>query len=1282
MDVKTCISIKNQFPNIQLKRIIQLLCAFASLIFIFQASAIDLSDIPLDVELKPASTAVMFLLDDSGSMDYELLTTENDGGHKGDYYIYNFDNRFTDKQVTKHAWETQWAGFNKIYYNPSVTYTPWPDNKRDGRNLENADLQKPRSYPLDPSTTFSLSETYYTVHPKDAPCNSSTDWYETSLNQGSQPDGWHEIDKEIFIENGENWQFVIHRTSTSNFSITLAPAVKFLNTVSNKEKIIYPKDSENMTVDEYNEEGEGWKTASTMSNHVNNRYTNREGSKAIYSPSLPAGIYRVFVYENSSITHDPFAEFIITSRFSDPPDVRVIDIKNSHYFLVDDLNRNGVADTGENVFLVNIDGSNINNIKRTFYKLHGKDKIIDYHELELISLGDLPETIKPVFNAIKTEQNRADLRNFANWYSFYRRRSLTTKAAVAKTISGLKGVSVGLHSIHERTAMPVSPIKISNEDGSVGDSTLALLTKLYNGSDDFKTPLRRAFERVGKYFQTPAGTTGSPYAGFDNGGACQQSYVIVMTDGYWSNDDTFGHYGDLDNDGNVNCLSDIAKFYYDNDLQINLPDKVPSNTCDENQFQHLVTCTVSLGVHGTLNPDDYNSCTLANPAGEKPPWPFIDKDEDTPAKIDDLWHAAANTTGRFFSVSNHEELIQSLTNVFNGISARKINGASVAVSSEKVYESTHFFEGSYNSLHWTGELKAHEITSNPVTFGLSIKETPKWSASKELANTNPEDRNIITYNGTAGIPFRWQNLSKTQQSNLLGDIEKNNDIFTKSEIIIGNSIVEYIRGEEKDKFRDRGLIEDSTDINKLGDIVNASPVVANGLIYSGANDGMLHAFSATTGKERFAYIPNLVFNNLIELTKEPYSHRFYVDQTPIYARLYDNNNETYSRYIIGGLGKGGKGYYCLDVSNVSAWTTEEEFRNIVLWEYTEADMGFSFSKPAVIKSNAKDHPYVVIFGNGYNSTHGEGIFYILDLISGEELAKLHTNAFEDNGISSVSAIDVNNDLKADYAYAGDLKGNLWKLDITGGAVDEWTFAFGTQGSPEPLFTTAENQPITSSPDIARHCSQPGYLILFGTGKYLGLSDITSPHTQAIYCIWDYGDDSDNNEFAGRFENNFWRSASVSNHPETVTLHCAIDPEPIQWSTVKDYSDPNPNQTKKRNEMPNPTKNIGWYYPLPNTKERVFQDPFIRNGYSIVSSYIPEPSLCSGGGSAALYLIDSCSGYENPDKKPQYEPPGIVPVVLITPDNKEKLVFNSGIPPKELESEPSQSNIIFWQEATE
>ena len=128
-------------------------------------------------------------------------------------------------------------------------------------------------------------------------------------------------------------------------------------------------------------------------------------------------------------------------------------------------------------------------------------------------------------------------------------------------------------------------------------------------------------------------------------------------------------------------------------------------------------------------------------------------------------------------------------------------------------------------------------------------------------------------------------------------------------------MVDYIKGKKTDGYRIRS--------SKLGDIVNASPVLEEGTLYIGANDGMMHAFDISVdsdgkikGNEIFAYIPSFVFKNLKALANPSYRHRFYVDLTPTVRKgIGLLGGENLKTVLIGGLGKGGKGYFALDVSS-------------------------------------------------------------------------------------------------------------------------------------------------------------------------------------------------------------------------------------------------------------------------------------------------------------------------------------------------------------------------------
>ncbi|MBU4318474.1 MAG: hypothetical protein KKF30_14525 [Proteobacteria bacterium] len=1074
-----------------------------------------------------------------------------------------------------------------------------------------------------------------------------------------------------------------------------------------------------------------------------------------------------------------------------------VNIKNSHYFVLDDVNNNGVRDTTEDVYLVNLDSSG-----RTYYRVTLTNDVIND---QLTPVSDPPASIRP---AVRNEQGQfvryvtaeEDLQNFANWYSFYRRRELSAKAGVSNVINEMAGVRVGLYTINSSTGrQTVLPIKLDigaslivddkdstfttngiwsnstavgsynsrevytttvgrkatwtpnikvagahkvyawwrcnanwdtkakytvvhstgthifeknqkqqtgnpcgqwvelgtynfniGSSGSVSverqststgstvadaiyfedlsgssvnaDETTALLNTLYSVNSANSTPLRTAFENVGKYFHADDGLTGnlgtSPFDSETKGGGCQQSFTILMTDGFYN--DTFTSVGNVDSgmaspygDTYSNTLADIAMKYYDTDLSSSLPNMVPTSSCDRNERQHLVTYSVSFGVFGSLTPLDSDHdgreddpCFL-NDVTTKPIWPNPANDDSY--KIDDLWHAAVNGRGRFFSASDPVELAQSLKSLFEDIASRIASGASVSVNGEELGSDTTLYQALFNSDTWTGDILAYPMDPNSGEI-LRTESDIKWKASGKTGDPNGlqvlnwnTDRKIITFNTAfnvngSAVPFRYAYLSNAQKTAL--------DSGWTLNPANANNLVEYLRGREILGFRPR--------TRKLGDIVHSAPFLKGSAVYSGANDGMLHAFDKTTGREIFAYIPSFVFGNLVNLADLNYTHRFYVDNTPNSQMRGKISTDT-KDILVCGLGKGGKGYFALDITNVANFvpdTTETEIANkIGLWEFpgvsTAAadvnDMGYSFSAAHIVKSYLKvdgQNRWVVIFGNGYNSFNGKAVLFIVDALNGTLIKKIDTDVGGDNGLSTPVVVDKDNDFIADYVYAGDLKGNLWKFDLTGATTAAWSVAFKVGSTPKPLFQ-ALGQPITARPDVMWHPKDHGFLVVFGTGKYLHNTDRNDLSQQSVYGIWDYGDDEDDLEYLGSLDH----STGALTYPSGISLvkqevyhttslngeyYRTLTNNEIQWHEVVNGIEQDlPADTDLGQQKPNPVVHAGWYFDFPNADEyegeRVIKDVNIRDNKLFVLSFIPNISPCSGGGNSFFYIMDPTNG---------------------------------------------------------
>lgn len=221
------------------------------------------------------------------------------------------------------------------------------------------------------------------------------------------------------------------------------------------------------------------------------------------------------------------------------------------------------------------------------------------------------------------------------------------------------------------------------------------------------------------------------------------------------------------------------------------------------------------------------------------------------------------------------------------------------------------------------------------------------------------------------------------------------------------------------------------------------------MVYVGANDGMLHAFAETDGRELLAYIPNKVFSNLPLLSRNDYIHRYFVNEAPtvVDAFLPGHGAEgNWRTVLVGGLGRGGQGIYALDVTDPSSFS-EANAARIVLWEFDDeddADLGYTYGSPSIAKMH--NGKWVAVFGNGYNnseadghaSTTGRAYLFIVDIETGKLIKKIDTGVGTTgtpNGLASPALIDTNGDFVVDYIYAGD----LLKQSIT----NQFTMGFDT-----------------------------------------------------------------------------------------------------------------------------------------------------------------------------------------------------------------------------------------------
>ncbi|MGD8542524.1 MAG: PilC/PilY family type IV pilus protein [Desulfobacteraceae bacterium] len=1217
-----------------------------------ELACVEIADVPLEVQLNAANANIMFLLDDSGSMDWEFMTEEEDGLFSGNYYpwdnsgdnSYTGGNNSTFNHVERQQWKSQWHGYNKIFYNPGVTYTPWP-------------------------------AAHELLGYGDADGNAPLD---IVLSDPALGNFKFDLNKNPYLTLSSEGVMVALTREADGSSSTCADAIKLVKVggATAGDVFIVDNDSKKgfeISGEWYESSGYyGWDigTDSFSAGQYESLWTENEGNLAKWKFNLSEpGTYEVFACWTTAGTRTQSAPYEIYDNLGWKGTVRVNQQQDSGHWNTLGTFELSLATTQERVvhrahYYIQKDG------QKYLVELDGAIRIYEFNDFnanEKVDFGEIPPADMPLdeseakvrgvwpINADGSYRTYLEERqNFTNWFSYYRKRVLSSKAAVAKIIAGMKNVNVGLTTVNVTIPRADSVVERVTEDDDLTDTSKGkgkLLATLYKKFDaGGGTPLRRGLQAVGEYFDdtdTVSGDIGpSPYAPEEEGGACQQSFVIAMTDGYWNGSDPNPSVGDADNDSFPQTLADVAMHFYDTDLSA-LPDLVPTHGLDLNKRQHMVTFAVAFGVTGTL-PDDY--CSTTQP--EECTW---DKDPlSSPRhKIDDLLHATRNGRGDFISASNPEELIAALVAIMQEIEARIGSGASVAISSQELQTGTALYQGIYDTKDWTGDIKAYELVSveeaeadSSLVVG-ALKSTPKWSAKAQLNSKDWNSRQIITWNGAGGVPFRKDVFDLATLTHLNANTDT------------AKAMVDYLRGDATHEqpdglgFRSRG--------GKLGDIVHSAPLKKDGVIYVGANDGMLHAFDANTGDEIFAYIPRLVFKNLNKLaTPNPgYSHTYFVDNSPYVGKVGTSD------YLVGGLGKGGKGYFCLDVTNIS--NAELNANGMVKWEYPNpaimpdpdniydpanpvdadwADLGYSFSRAFIFNSNAGVP--IVVFGNGYDSYSKKAALFILNAETGQVLAKINTGAggwggdgIKDtaddqcNGLSTPVLIDDNLDGKVDYAYAGDLLGNLWKFDLTGNSANLWKVAYGSAADPQPLFVAknreGHRQPITTQPDVMYHCryKRYGQLVIFGTGRYLGNDDIGDNSVQTLYGIWDWAKAWEKAELdpSGKYLGEFTPSRQLSNLSSLGINATLLEQTQIYFGSFfgEDFGIISDNEINWFVPPAGTGNHVGWFFDYPGTGERTVRDVIIRDEVAVAISSIPATVPCSAGGYSYLMEVNACSG---------------------------------------------------------
>lgn len=594
------------------------------------------------------------------------------------------------------------------------------------------------------------------------------------------------------------------------------------------------------------------------------------------------------------------------------------------------------------------------------------------------------------------------------------------------------------------------------------------------------------------------------------------------------------------------------------------------------------------------------------------------------------WDADADgLPDNYVLASDPQKLVDGLTRSFSDIFERTSSAAAVASNSTRVVTTAHLYQALFNSADWSGQLKAFPLDSQG-NIGTMV-----WDASTKIPAHG--SRNIRTWGGSAGIAF----------SNAVGTLTADQVNYVR-----GDYSKEQINGGS---FRNRRVTA-SDHASKLGDIVNADPhYVKNenfgynvltstegtdyatfltgkssrtAMVYAAANDGMLHGFRASDGVELFAYVPQAVHSSLPLLTSPGYAspsppaHKYFVDGSPTAWDAYLGATPTWKTVLVGSLGAGGKAVYALDVTNPDSFGNSS-----VLWEFTGTTAGDETDEDnmgnilgTVTVARFSDGHYWAVFGNGYKSTSGNAVLFMVRVDDPTEVKAFDVGGGTDNGLSTPVLVDQDGDRIVDLVYAGDLKGNLWKFKFPSNT-SQWGVSFKTGQTPKPLFQAKDSagtaQPITAPVEVGLAPSgATGLMVYFGTGQYFAVGDNANVTTQSMYGVVD-----EDAAYTG------------TNHRTELDQRQTILFE--QWHLEDPSlpeSDTNPRIYERvlSSYTPNYPTEKGWvldlvYSSAGNLGERVVSAPYLFDGTLIYQTITPVNVPCEFGGRSMLMQVNPATG---------------------------------------------------------
>ncbi len=516
---------------------------------------------------------------------------------------------------------------------------------------------------------------------------------------------------------------------------------------------------------------------------------------------------------------------------------------------------------------------------------------------------------------------------------------------------------------------------------------------------------------------------------------CESNHIIVMTDGAPTQDSDYSSVNNVP-EMSGSCQFDSDDFSGSNHekrsyaCQAQLAKML--NNEEENKKKRIQTWQVALGV-GESSDEVKNMGRVAKAGGS----------EDV-RYADDAKSLAKAFTEILNLVDKDSRTLSS-----PGVAVNQMNRFSYL---DELYYAV--FTPNKNS-NWEGNLKRYRLKDGDIVgaSGVNVIDPDTGYFKKDSRSFwSDEDDGVDVEKGGA----RGELVSRNLYYNTGTSVKK----LDWSEVEDDPEDWAQFLGLDKNADDDEILAVANKLKVQWGDPLHSAPVLINygsnadnNMVFVSTNGGMLHAIDTDDGSESYSFMPEEFISqaekytsDTFPLTNDNRRQTYGLDGSWVAWRKPNAKDPVEGKpehvYLYGGMRRGGRTYYALDVSSKNSpkvkWKIEGGQTNGF------SDLGQTWSAPTLTQIMVgEDKVPVLVFGGGYSAddndnkqgkarNSGDSVgnaIYIVNAETGKLIWSHSGGEMKWSVPGSISVVDKNLDGLADFLYFGDLGGQIFRVDI-------------------------------------------------------------------------------------------------------------------------------------------------------------------------------------------------------------------------------------------------------------